>query len=474
MRVQHGAEETFVAPEMQMVDRAWMGRPDSLEPAFSYLASKILFLAHAAGPYAWHLDGRYANLTVDDPWLAEPYGNLSYRALLAQMEVHHFHTTIAFVPWNYDRSEADAAAIVRQHPEFFSLCLHGNNHLHREFGAYSEDSLDAQTHNVRQGIARMEEFRRLTGIPYDRFMVFPHGVAPEPTFAVLQRYGFLGTANSLNVPFGEAFPPDPFYMLRPYTTNYSGLLSLSRLSIEAPIPVGDVAILSFLGEPILLYGHEQVFADQGRHAVDVVDTINALSPRTEWASLGTIVRHLYQIRQTADARYSVRMLSTEASIRNASNNSATFDVTLPEAPAEAVSEVQYDGRAHTYSVNNRAATLSLVIAPGQEHSIRVRYRNHAEVMNEPIQHREIGVFLIRHISDFRDRWLSVHDVGRTLIGSYYNHSGETVERRLERLLPLVLAGGTILGILIAWLVSSRGVAMRRRVATIAGRALPWP
>src|SRR5207249_3828831 len=122
----------------------------------------------------------------------QPYGHLDYPALLEEMKKHNFHTTIAFIPWNFDRSDPLMAALFRGHPERFSVSLHGNDHAHREFGDYTVNSLGDQVADIKQGVARMERFQALTGIPYDRFMVFPHGVAPEATFAALKEYGFLG------------------------------------------------------------------------------------------------------------------------------------------------------------------------------------------------------------------------------------------------------------------------------------------
>ena len=82
----------------------------TLMETFSNAAPVVTFLRYAAGDRAWHAAGRYANLTIDDPWLIEPYGNLNYRALATEMDKHDFHTTIAFIPWNFDRSRAGVAS----------------------------------------------------------------------------------------------------------------------------------------------------------------------------------------------------------------------------------------------------------------------------------------------------------------------------------------------------------------------------
>src|SRR6185437_8919915 len=109
-------------------------------------------------------------------------------------------------PWNFNRSRPEVAALFRRTPERWSIALHGNNHTHREFGSYTVNPLQDQISGIRQAVARMERFRSITGISYDRFMIFPHAVAPIATFAELRRYNFLGTANSMNVPMGVRFP----------------------------------------------------------------------------------------------------------------------------------------------------------------------------------------------------------------------------------------------------------------------------
>ena len=105
------------------------------------------------------MDGHYANLTIDDPWLTEPYGHLGYRALLEEMEKHNFHTTLAFIPWNYDRSEEDVVKLVRAHPERYSISIHGDNHTHREFGDYRVSPLPEQITSLKQAVARMDRFK---------------------------------------------------------------------------------------------------------------------------------------------------------------------------------------------------------------------------------------------------------------------------------------------------------------------------
>src|SRR5439155_4710009 len=155
------------------------------------------------------------------------------------------------------------------------------------------------------------DFHTVTGIPYDRFMVFPHDVAPEGTFAALKTYDFLGTANLHNVPLGADFPADPAFFLRPYTVAYANLLSLSRYFVSGEIPRLEIAIQSFLGTPQLFFGHEGLF-DNGIGAFNgVADLINHVQPDTQWTSLGEIARHSHLVRRRADGALDVWMFSNE-------------------------------------------------------------------------------------------------------------------------------------------------------------------
>src|SRR5206468_6538171 len=134
------------------------------------------------------------------------------------------------------------------------------------------------------------------GIPYDRFMVSPHGVAPEATFAALKEYGFLGTANATHVPLGAGFPMDSAFLLRPYTVAYGNFLSLSRYAATSEVPRVEVAMQSFLGNPLLFYSHENLF-DQGIGAFNgLADVVNQVQPDSQWTSLGEMARHLHLVR----------------------------------------------------------------------------------------------------------------------------------------------------------------------------------
>ena len=144
----------LLAPES-----AGNGNARSLLDAFAEIAPAMIFVRYSAGEWGWHSVHHYANLTIDDPWLREPYGNFSYKGLLNEMEKHDFHTTIAFIPWNYDRSEPEVVSLVRGHAERYSICIHGDNHDHQEFSDFQSKSLAVQRAALRESLNRMDRFQ---------------------------------------------------------------------------------------------------------------------------------------------------------------------------------------------------------------------------------------------------------------------------------------------------------------------------
>ena len=466
IRVQAETGEVFFVPQMEAVDQSGHGNRWNLSSAFSSMAPFILFVAYAAGDYGWHLDGHYANLTIDDAWLIQPYGHLDYPALLEEMQKHNFHTTVAFIPWNFDRSETDIVALFHAHPERFSICVHGNDHAHREFGYYAVSSLREQTANIKQGVARMERFHTVTGIPYDRFMVFPHDVAPEGTFAALKTYDFLGTANLHNVPLGADFPADPAFFLRPYTVAYANLLSLSRYFVSGEIPRLEIAIQSFLGTPQLFFGHEGLF-DNGIGAFNgVADLINHVQPDTQWTSLGEIARHSHLVRRRADGALDVWMFSNEMDLKNPTDEDAVFYIKKDEDLSLPIRSLTIDGAPAAFERSTNMLGLRLLIPAHQLRKLRIVYQNDLDLARVDIRKNNVYAYALRWISDFRDLYLSRFSLGRDLIQAYYDHDGYSVELYLERKWSV---GITCIGLTFGGLWH-RGRKAIRRVTQRATRA----
>lgn len=429
----------------------------NLVDAFLRVAPALMFVRYCAGDRGWHAPHHYANFTVDDPWLRQSYGNLNYEALLEEMEKHNFHTTIAFIPWNYDRSDTHVASLFRSHPERFSIAIHGDNHDHKEFTDYRSKPLSVQVADLKQSLARMDMFQRLTGIPYDKVMIFPHSIAPEKTLEALKTYNYLATVNSTNVPMDISETPAVSSDLRPFTVAFAGFPSIIRYSVAAPLPKSFLAINEFLGNPVLLYGHSDFFA-AGIGAFDpIADEINSLEPDTEWRSLGTIANRLYLERLRNDSNYDVLALASNVCISNTSGRDAVFYVRKQETGTQAVESVSVDGARYPYQLQQGFLSIRLPISGGSTRCFGIRYANDLELASIPTKDRSLIVYSLRMASDFRDLYLSKSATGSALIRLYY---------RSRKQFVLLIAG--VLLLLAASIYGVRFWLSRRKAPQGAG------
>lgn len=213
----------------------------------------------------------YANIIIDDPLLRENYGFLNYRKLLNLMDRYNFHVTVAFIPWNYKRTDKNIAALFKDRPDRFSLCVHGCDHTGGEFGSTDLSYLDDK---IKLATARMMEHERLTGVPFDRIMVFPQGVFTNEVLEVLKMNGYLAAVNTELPVNGQITSDFPFF--RRYK----------------PEDVRDCFY-----DPTFIVLHHDYFKNGYDRLTDFVDDLNTQSNNVKWDSLGNIVRSLLSVNE---------------------------------------------------------------------------------------------------------------------------------------------------------------------------------
>jgi hypothetical protein len=393
---------------------------------FSDIAALMMFLRYSCGDKCWHSINDFANLTIDDPWLTEPYGHLSYKGLLSEMEKYNYHTTIAFVAWNFDRSSSEVVSIFQDHPNRFSVCIHGNNHDHYEFYKYNSNMNDpraGKTHkeqeeNIKQAVARMEIFKESTGIPYDRVMVFPQGIAPSKTLGLLKKYNFHATVNSVHIPLGSEKPLDPLFQFRPVTLHFSNFPSFTRYS---PLKrrESEIAIDLFLDNPVLLMEHQNYFENGINRFNRIAEMINRIQPEVRWQSLGSIIQNYYLIKLRDDGNYDTLIFSNNVRLRNERNRDTIFFVTKEESNEVPIRRLRVDGADFFYEKENSSITLEIPITAGAVRHLVIEYENDLDFSSIDVSKSNFGVHILRRLSDFRDITLSKSGWGRALTNFYY-------------------------------------------------------
>ena len=409
---------------------------------FSVLAPLMMFLRYAAGEHAWHSNAHFANLTIDDALLREPYGHVRYGELLAEMQRHNFHTTIAFIPWNFDRSEAEVVSLFRAHRDRFSICVHGDNHDHQEFPALSQKALNLQAANVRQALARMEKFQKLTGIPYDPVMVFPHSIGPEKTLGLLKQSNYAATANSRDIPLDAAAPSDPTFPLRPVTLAFANFPSLRRYSAEIDIPTSELAVDAFLGNPLLFYVHQGYFTGGSGQFDYTADRVNRLVPGTQWRGLGYIAEHLYFERAREDGNYDIKAFTSTLDLENVHPKDAIFFVEKEE-DFQIPLRLSVDGQAHPYTRDGNRIRFELPVRAGMSRRVEIRYEPELDLSAVDTSKSSLRVAVLRYLSEFRDNVVSRTRAGQSFIRVYTEHESGA-NQIIGALLAFVALGGVTL------------------------------
>lgn len=221
-----------------------------------------------------------ACLIIDDPLLKPKYGCLDYEKLLEEMKAHDFFTEIAFIPWNYKRSDAETVQVFYENPEYYALCVHGCNHIGNEFGGtdYIKIRKLAAT-----ALWRMEQHKKLTGLPYDPVIVFPQGHFSSVSMKALKDQGYFAAFNSkLSATDREQLTLDEYQ--QPVTLAYHGFpLFLRRYPKDKNLFKQDLTT----GRPIIIVEHHHAFRDGYGAITDLVDWINGLGD-IRWTSLLSI------------------------------------------------------------------------------------------------------------------------------------------------------------------------------------------
>ncbi len=422
---------------------------------FMQIAALMLVIQQACGEYAWHIAKRFANFTIDDPWLTEPYGQLNYTAFLKEMQTAKFHTTIAFIPWNYDRSEPEAIDIFKNNPDHYSLCVHGNNHDHREFYKYKTDKDDPwsakalETHdvNLQQGLARLEKFRELTGLNYDQVMVFPHNIAPEETLRFMKKYNFLATSNGGNIPLESPAPDNPLFYFRTVSNHFANFPSLDRLEPVEYFPM-KIALNLYLGSPILFFEHMLYFTDGLDVFNETAQRVNQIQPDIQWTSLGEIARHLYEQRKIDDNNYEIKALSRQFKLYNTQSNKVHFTVFKSFSADEEIASISSHGNVLGYTKEGDYLKFLVTIPAQQQRLIDIQYVNKLNLSQIDVNKTDAKINRLRWFSDFRDITFSGSYLGGLLTKWYYN-SGH-YQGGLKRI--LFLASFAVIGLgLMLWL-----------------------
>lgn len=419
-----GSHSLFFLAPWDLVDANDMNGQTRLLPF-------LIFIKDAFGDRCWHGLQDTANLTVDDPWLREPYGHIRFRELCEEARNTPFHVTISFIPINYRKRRVDAVGIFQACSQNLSLAVHGNNHDFSEFGPTGSDrsakrgpaTISQGEKSVLQALYRMDVLSRETGLAYDRVMIFPRAQFNKQSLRYLKMHNFLMTTN-WGLPSDEREYHDPLGRLREITLEYENFPVVRRYQIrEGKTDERSLAemerwirIRLFLDLPVLLYTHHAYFKSGARAFRPIAEMVNRIQPHLAWSNLGAIANHLFLQRMIDERHMEVLAFSNDIWLENNRAFPMSYSIVRPENFELPIASILVDGREKSYIREGARLRIDFVLDPGTRSHFQIIYGSEHQIGDIGIPDLNPKARMIRALSDFRDNTLSHLPLGDKLSG----------------------------------------------------------
>ena len=342
-------------------------RDTSILKYFSGIAPLMMFIAAASPDQCWHNDAPRACFILDDPLLKERYGFLDYHRLLDLMEREQFCTSIAFIPWNFNRSEREMAEVFTAHPERYSLSIHGCDHTRGEFGATNRLVLHERAH---QALDRMTQHRKLSGVEFDKVMVFPQGIFSTAAMEALKSCGYLAAVNSTPYPVDASDHLTLSDLLQVAVTRFSNFPLFTR---HYPPSVAELAFDLFVGKPALLVEHHGFFRDGYAPLAEIVEKLYRLDERLQWASLETTCSQACLKKIAGNGSVHVLFFTDRFCLRNETGQPQQYTLFRRALPEEAVKAVTVNGWTVDIGREGDVVNTQLSLGHGESAVIEVEH-----------------------------------------------------------------------------------------------------
>lgn len=337
---------------------------------FSGLVPVLMFLKYTFKEYVWQTINRWACFIIDDPLLRPKYGFLEYGKLLHIMDTYGFCTSIAFIPWNYNRSNKAILNTFLLRPDRYSISIHGCDHTRNEFASNDLNEINAR---VSLSKYRMKKHFEKSGVPFDNVMIFPQGVFSVGAMMVLKSNNFLASVNTevVDSNLSKIRISD---LISPAVMSYGDFPLFTRRYIRDGI--ANFALDLFLGKPCLIVEHHDIFKKGYEALGEFVGSINNLDENLSWGGLGHIISNTYQQKKIRTSNtIAVRIFSNMCIIENPGRNTIQYDIVKSESANVPIKAVQINGNNSYYCINNGILQISLELKPQEKKIIRIIYDN---------------------------------------------------------------------------------------------------
>jgi len=380
-----------------------MSENASILKFFSRLVPLMMTLRGALGDESWHNDRPRACFIIDDPLLRKQYGCLNYQSLIQHMQQYKFSASIAFIPWNYRRSDHRIVELFKTYPSRYSLCVHGCDHTAGEFGSADDELLRER---AQLALERMALQSHASGLSFDDVMVFPQGIFSTAAIRALQSSGYLAAVNT--TPYPRDVQEDVLTLRELMGVAVTKFSNFPLFVRRYPNQLADLAFDLFLGKPALLVEHHSFFRDGYGPLVDVVKWLNALEPSLEWGRLGEICSQACLKRRTPGGEIQLFFFCDRFCLQNdysSGQRYLLFRRFTTEMPLEGVT---VNGSPVEYTCEKGLLEIPVTLGPGEKARINLIWSN-STLARQAIRQRLIynaRVFVRRRLCELRDSYFN--------------------------------------------------------------------
>jgi hypothetical protein len=351
---------------------------------------------------SWNAPEASACLVIDDPLLKARYGFVRFRELLTLMKQLRFSTSIAFIPWNWRRSNPRIVQLFKDNPDHYSLCIHGCDHTAGEFSASDRKRLRAV---ASEAVRRMSLHERRTGLAHDRIMVFPQGLFSNEAIGALKRSGFHAAVNTEV----HSNPPGT-HKLRISDVWDVAVMTYSDFPIYTRrYPAQSIENFAFdllLGKPCLVVIHHDFCGDGYAQLSHFIGQLNALQAPMVWRSLGDVLRRSYRQREVSPDSIEIEMYGSELQIENRSERAKSYFVRRREPHPNSIETLQAGSRQLCWQAVGNYIQFKLELGPGETTLLTLRFKVAEDVAHgHPNFIHRTKTMLRRHLSEARDNYL---------------------------------------------------------------------
>ena len=389
----------FADASLAMVDiRERAASHFDVKKRFAGAVPVVMYLKWSFRGICWTTSETNACLIIDDPPLKPRYGFLDFGELLQLANKQTFATTIAFIPWNWQRTNRDTVAAFQQNSGKLSVCVHGCDHTRGEFAARSADLLDRKLKTAR---CRMESLLNKTALDYENVMVFPQGAFSPEAVSALKRNGFVAAVNTKVAPADDASNETTLADLWSVAmARYGGFSIYTRRYIDHGIE--NFAFDGILGKPCFVAGHHDLFRDHGSELTEFLRQLASLRWKLCWRTLGDAVCRSYSIRRDGGTII-VKMFAEQLRIENMEAVTRRIRVVKQEPQVVSLKDVTVNQDVVAYEYTDGCLRVIVDIPPGRTADVRCVYHEQPDVFpdSESVSYR-LGVAVRRYLSELRD------------------------------------------------------------------------